>query len=270
VIPLADSLAVAYAAAGEVEAVAVAGSTAAGSADARSDLDLYVYLEGELSLELRRAVAGPLAERLELDNRSFEPGDEWVDPVSGCRVDVMFRATAWIEEQLDRVLVHHRASLGYTTCLWHNVLHSRPLFDRGGWFGRLKGRADVPYPEALRRAVVAANFPLLRSTLSSFAHQAEVASGRGDRVAVNHRVAALLASFFDVLFALNRQTHPGEKRLLPAVRSCPIVPHRLEAQVERLLRAVTSPPAELRAAVDDLVDGLEPLLDAEGLRSERP
>jgi hypothetical protein len=42
-------------------------------------------------------------------------------------------------------------------------------------------------------------------------------------------VVALFASYFDIIFAFNRQLHPGEKRLLEsAVANCTNVPDRME------------------------------------------
>jgi predicted nucleotidyltransferase len=120
-----------------VLAVALSGSRGAGSNDDESDFDLYVYAASELPLDFRRAIAGPDAE---IDNRYWEPGDEWIDETSGARIDVMYRSPAWIEDQLDRVLVRHAASIGYSTCFWYNVLHSEPLFDPRGWYAGLQAR----------------------------------------------------------------------------------------------------------------------------------
>lgn len=262
-----------YAAIPGVEAVALAGSLAAGAADERSDLDLYVYAREPLDLEARGAVArasagagGAGAPRLEVGNDYFEPGDEWLDGPSGRHLDVMFRTPAWIEAELDRVLVRCQARVGYSTCFWWTVLHSEPLFDRSGWYAALRRRATVPYPEALRRAVVARNHPLLRRTLSSYLAQIEQAVARRDAPSVNHRVAALLASAFDVLFALNRVPHPGEKRLLARAEAlCRLRPPRLGEQVAALLAAAAPPSHEVLLRAAELLDGLDALLAAEGL-----
>ncbi len=260
---LAGRLAERYAALPGVEAVALAGSQATGLAGPGSDVDLYVYAEVEPTLADRAAVAeGALG--LELGNRRFEPGDEWIDGPTGIAVDVMFRTPAWIEADLERVLVRHQAWVGWSTALWHSVREAVPLFDRRGWWAGLQARAAAPYPEPLRRAVVAMNHPLLRSTQSSYRHQLVRAAARGDRVAVNHRSAALLASAFDLLFAVNRATHPGEKRLLEqARRRCPRRPAALEPLVQGLLAAVPGGPVE--AAVDALCDPLDGLLREEEL-----
>lgn len=265
-----------YAALPAVEAVALAGSLAAGAADERSDLDLYVYAPAPLDLGARAAVARAAAPgeagppRLEIGNDAFEPGDEWLDGGSGLHLDVMFRSPAWIEAELDRVLSRFQARAGYSTCFWWNVLRSEPLFDRSGWYAALRRRADVPYPEPLRRAVVARNHPLLRGALSSYLAQIERAAARGDACGVNHRVAALLASAFDVLFALNRVPHPGEKRLLAwAEALCPLRPPRLGEEVTALLRAAAPPGHEVVARAAALLDPLDELLAAEGLLPPR-
>lgn len=254
---LARRLAAAYGALPGVVAVARAGSRESGVADAASDLDLYVYADDEPSLADRAAIAGPGAE---LGNRFFEPGDEWIDAATGVAVDVMFRTPRWIADQLDRVLVRHEASVGYSTCFWHNVLHSAPLWDPRGVYAALRERAAAPYPEPLRRAIVARNHPLLRANQSSYAVQLARAAARGDRVAVNHRAAAFLASYFDVLFAVNRLPHPGEKRLVALAEArCTRRPPDLGAAIAALLAAV--PAGDPSPHVTALCDALDRLLE---------
>jgi hypothetical protein len=262
---LARRLAERYGSLTTVEAVAVGGSRAAGDgrvSDGGSDLDLYVYARGEVPASFRASIAREGGQKVQLDNRFFEPGDEWVDQATGVHVDVMFRTPAWIKEQLDRVLVRHEASIGYSTCVWHNVREAIPLHDRAGFYAALAARARAPYPEPLRRAVVARNLPLLRRTLSSFLRQLERALVRGDAVAVNHRAAAFLASAFDALFAMNRVLHPGEKRLVAyAEASCALLP----PDFRDLAVGVARGGSDVVAPADALARGLEELAAGEGL-----
>lgn len=236
----------------QVVAVAMGGSRGAGFDDAGSDVDLYVYALGEVSLEFRRELGGAGAE---IANRFWEPGDEWVDAASGLHFDIMYRSPAWIEDQLDRVLVRQEASLGYTTCFWYNIIHSETIVDQQGWYRTLQQRVRVPYPELLRRAIVEKNLPVLRRNRSSYRMQIARALERNDLVCRQHRVAALLASVFDIVFALERKPHPGEKRLLD---------HVTQALAE-LVRRVIKADADLLERVDALLDAVEERIEAEGL-----
>jgi catechol 2,3-dioxygenase-like lactoylglutathione lyase family enzyme/predicted nucleotidyltransferase len=236
----------------QVVALAMGGSRGAGFEDALSDVDLYVYTLGEVSLEVRRELGGVGAE---IANRFWEPGDEWLDRASGLHFDIMYRAPSWIEDQLDRVLVRQEASLGYTTCFWYNILHSQAIFDPRGWYASLQQRARVPYPEGLRRAIVAKNLPVLRRNRSSYRAQIARALERDDLVSRQHRVTALLASVFDIAFALERQPHPGEKRL----------PNHLPKALAELVRAVIQAGTNLLESIDSLLDALEARIEAEGL-----
>jgi hypothetical protein len=264
---LLEEITAEFAALPEVRALVLGGSQGGKLADDGSDIDLYVYAEPEPHEGWRAGLAKRFGERASIGNRFWEPGDEWVAARTGIIVDIMYRTPAWIEAQLDRVLLRHEASVGYSTCFVHNVLHSKPLLDRNEWFAGLMAQASQPYPEPLRRAIIAKNHPILRSTLSSYVHQIALALAREDHVSVNHRITVLLASYFDILFAVNRLPHPGEKRLIACVSAnCPKRPPHFQRQVHELLLAVA--PAgrkDVFEKVNDLLDGLDALQVAEGL-----
>ncbi len=277
--PLAKAIAAKFGDLPQVVAVALSGSRTTGASNATSDYDFYIYVQDHIPVAIRKAMLLPshpantneFAERIELDNQFWEPGDEWIDPSSGCGVDVMYRTPHWIEEQLERVLVNHQASVGYSTCFWWNVLTSVALYDQKGWFKQLQEKANQPYPEPLRRAIIAKNYPVLRRNISSYTHQLEVAISRGDGVSVIHRTAALLSSYFDIIFAVNSVPHPGEKRLVEWVKKlCSKVPDGMEEQIRAINDSIplSSSNQNLLAHLNALIDGLEQLLIAEGLTTE--
>lgn len=143
----------------------------------------------------------------------------------------------WIERELARVLDSHEASLSYSTSLWENVRSLRALFDRTGWYRKLKLKAVRPYPRELARSIVEKNYRLFCATHSAFQKQILKTASRNDSVSVNHRTTAFLACYFDVLFALNRVPHPGEKRLLDLSGFLEPVPSALRDDAHTLMSA---------------------------------
>ncbi|RPI91801.1 MAG: DUF4037 domain-containing protein, partial [Chloroflexi bacterium] len=250
----------------QVAAVALAASVMTGGSDARSDFDIYVYTRAAIPADARAQIARDLADPnkpIEIDNPYWGTEDAWTERTSGVKADLIYWSPDFIEDQTERVLVRHEAWVGYSTCFWYTLLHSTPYYDPQGWFAGLRQRADQPYPDALRRDVVRKNYPVLRRAIPSYRAQIDLAIQRQDRISLNHRIAALLASYFDVLFAVNCAPNPGEKRLIQRVRQfCPVVPDGWEPQIDALLCSVAQPWASADGLdrVDALVDGLERVL----------
>jgi predicted nucleotidyltransferase len=249
----------------EVAAIALGGSRTSSHIDAASDYDLYVYLDGEIPLDVRRELAARFDSDAEIGNAWFGPGDEWADQSSAVSIDLMYWERAGFERQLCDVIEGYHPSIGYSTAFWHTVRHSIPIFDRDGWFAGLLTLAATPYPEPLRRAIVAFNHPLLRATTSSYRHQIELAIARDDPVSVQHRLTALLASVFDIVFAVNQTLHPGEKRLLEHIEGLEHGAH-LGPRIRALIRASTDPVrGDLLPAIEALRDDLDATIRDAGL-----
>ena len=263
---LAHKIAAKFSACPQVVAIALSGSKSSNLSDDLSDFDFYVYIESEIPLDTRTNIAREFATYTEINNSFWEPGDEWIDSNSSCGVDIMYRTPNWIEAQLDKVLVLHQASVGYSTCFWWNVLTSQSLYDKNGWFRQLQEKAKQPYPEQLRQAIIAKNYPILRKNISSYTHQLELAIIRRDFVSINHRITALLASYFDIIFAVNYVPHPGEKRLIDfAKKLCKKLPNNLEEYVNNVASTSGNSNHDLIHCVHSLIDSLDELLIAKEL-----
>jgi predicted nucleotidyltransferase len=264
---VAERVAARFAQLPDVEAVAIGGSQASGAASALSDIDIYIYSHAEIPRDVRTDIGAEFSDHVEVIDY-WGPGNEWDDRETGVHVDAVFWTVGWIEDQIDRTLVRHEAWTGYTTSFWHTIKISKIVYDRRGWFTRLQQTANQPYPEALVKAIMDTNWPLLRTAFPAYLHQLEKAAARHDLVSLNHRAAALLASYFDILFAVNRLPHPGEKRLIYlAERHCTRLPVNMRADIEAFLRATVDTSLSISDAGNALIDHLESLLIQEGLIS---
>jgi hypothetical protein len=140
------------------------------------------------------------------------------------------------------------------------------LYDRDGWLGALKTRVSQSYPTALRDAILVKNYPVLRNAHSAYLHQIASAPKRGDFVSVNHRVAALLASYFDIVIAVNLLAHPGEKRLVKFVEEhCPSKPEGFSEGIAALLASIPRGGNEVVQRVNALLDAQDTWLLRLGL-----
>lgn len=217
----------------EAEALALSGSKGQGDLiqDQLSDFDLYVYSSIPVPLEKRRKVLEPLFVKSSLGNSIYEETDNGV--TSEGLFDIMYRSFDWIENEIRDVWHSHNARTGYTTCFVFNLQHSEILFDRNGRLTDLRNEIMTPYPDALAHNIISKNWPLIDPKEEDLLlAQINYAIKRGDRNSIIHRTATYFASYFDILFAVNRQPHPGEKKLVPYARKlCRILPDHFEHDI---------------------------------------
>lgn len=197
----------------EIEAVALSGSATSLIQDESSDYDIYIYYSSPVDKEKRKEILSSFG-RCSISCSFFEEGDELVPP-DDRSCDLMYRDMEWIKGQIEDVWVKHNARLGYTTCFIFNVKNSRILFDRNGRLAELKAICSSPYPARLKENIIRNNLLIIDGPSEfPYLEQLEVAVKRRDLVSMNHRTAAILASCFDILFALSEELHPGEKKLM--------------------------------------------------------
>lgn len=224
-----------YANLNAVEAIGLGGSSVAKMADNNSDYDIYIYGNCEPNVQQRREIAEKFADNPEIDNHYFETGDTFRLRETKKPIDIMYRNPNFIEGNVKWVWEECNSSLGYTTCFIDNIQKTQILYDKNGWLENIKKRVSTPYPDKLAQNIIKKNFAYLKDAMFSFYDQIVSAVERNDFVSINHRCAAFLASYFDIIFAKNKVLNPGEKKLVPfALNNCKILPKDFEKDVNTL------------------------------------
>lgn len=225
----------------EIESIALAGSRSINLDDKLSDYDICVYYERPIDKEKRREVLKKYCKYMEIENTYWETEDDCILN-NGVVIEFIYRDIKGFEDLVKSVLIDGNAYNGYTTCMWDNLLNCKVLFDRNNKLTELKRKYDIPYPEKLQKNIIKKNLELLDGYIPSFSDQIKKASKRGDIVSVNHRITEFLASYFDLVFAYNKVTHPGEKRMIEnCIRKCKSLPENFEENIKLLLSNLYSP-----------------------------
>lgn len=252
----------------EVEAILLAGSAVNNTEDSLSDYDFYIYTTAEIPVAKRRELMTDFVEYMEYENTFWETEDDG-RLKSGREVEFIYRSYGWIKEAIESKLINHYADIGYTTCFWANLLNSKILFDRNARLTELKQSIDIKYPKELKLNIIKKNYPLLREQIPAYYFQIKKAIARNDLISINHRIAAFLASYFDILFAINEIPHPGEKKILKILKeNAGLLPENFEGSLEKLFRLAGEADEELLNQLDEIVDKLDLLLISADLKTE--
>lgn len=227
-----------------VRAVFVGGSRATGLADAASDTDLYALHAGPLpGADARAAALAPVADGGAVTEETAWGTEDHLH-IGGHLVEIVYLDSAGLD--LDVFYSPGVGPTGYTTAFLHTLAAGLVVADPHGELAAIRERLAT-YPEATRQRVLAQ----APRELAQYVADLAKAQARADWPGVSDRRARFQELWFDLLFAVNRRYHPGEKRLLDHLLSCPARP--ADAR-HRWTRATLAPADD--EALSGLLDAL--------------
>ena len=242
----------------DVLAIALGGSRTAKCSDIKSDYDFYVYYENIIDHEIRRKLFSNYCGYYEIGNSYWELEDNGKLSSGDC-FQIIYRNLPDFINVIANVVENHNSSNGFTTCLWHNLLNSEILFDKSGIFSKTKQRFSIPYPQKLKQNIITRNMAILSDSMESYKEQIIVSVYRKDYVNINNRISAFLASYFDIIFAVNELTNPGEKRLIEiCLHKCKVLPNHFEENIYKLLR--NNDETQIIESINDIINELKKLI----------
>ena len=86
---------------------------------------------------------------------------------------------------------------------------------------------------------------------------------KNDFISINHRIAAFIASYFDIIFAVNELLHPGEKRLVQfAEKNCKILPDNFSGNLAELAFADRNNTSAIPEVLEKIIMELRKIIPA--------
>lgn len=242
----------------EVEIIMLGGSKAINKDDELSDYDVYIYFDKYIEVEKRKRILDKYLKYYEIANKFWEEEDDGILK-NNKEIEIIYRNVEFLEEQFNNAFKEYNTSFGYSTCMIHNILTSKIIYDKNNKIQEYKTIYNY-YPEKLKRNIVLNNSKLLDDQMPSLSYQIKKAIKRNDIVSINHRVTEYLAIYFDILFAINEKFHPGEKRLLSHLESLEIKPINAEKDIEQLLNMNSKNVEEKIMQIDKISKGIDELV----------
>jgi len=242
-----------------VQSLILGGSRTTERTDEKSDYDFYVYSENGINQEIRYKILSKHCKYFEINNNYWELEDNG-QLNCGVDFDIVYRNLRQFENIVADVVENNNSYNGFTTCLWNNVLNSKIIFDKNDIFKKIQERFSIPYPQKLKENIIKRNMALLSDSIISYDKQIRKSIYRKDLVNLNNRISAFLASYFDIIFAINELPNPGEKRIMEiCLNKCKILPNIFEKNVNNLIQNINN-KLEILETINDIINELKKIL----------
>ena len=241
-----------------IDAIVLSGSKTSLINDEMSDYDIYIYSKEKVNIETRKRFAEKYASYYELGNDYFEYGDELI--INDICFDFMYRDLSFAENEIKYIWRECNSKIGYTTAFLYNIKNSKIIYDKDSKFKNLQNELNKEYPDKLKENIINKNLAVMKDKkCASFFEQIEKAIKRKDIVSVNHRVSAILSSYFDVLFALNKELHPGEKKLIKySYKLCKSLPKNFETDITNIINCGLN--ENILENINNLIENLKKII----------
>lgn len=242
----------------DIDAIVLSGSKTSLINDEMSDYDVYIYSKEKVDIETRKNFIEKYASYCEIGNDYFEHGDEFI--IDDICFDFMYRDLSFVENEINYIWKECNSKIGYTTAFLYNIKNSKIIYDKDSKFQNLQNELNKEYPNRLKENIINKNLAVMKDKkCASFFEQLEKAIKRKDIVSVNHRITAILSSYFDILFALNKELHPGEKKLIKyTYKLCKLIPENFDNDIENIINSKLN--KNILDNVDKLIENLKKII----------
>ena len=243
-----------------IQALALGGSRTTERTDEKSDYDFYLYSENGIDQDTSRKILSKHCKYFEIGNNYWELEDNG-QLNCGIDFDIIYRNSQQFVKTVADVVENYNAYNGFTTCLWHNVLNSEIIFDKDDMFKKIKERFSIPYPQKLKENIIKRNMALLSDSVISYDKQIMKSIYRKDLINLNNRISAFLASYFDIIFAVNELPNPGEKRIMEiCLNKCKVLPNGFERNVNSLIQNMNNNESKILETIKNIIYELKKIL----------
>ena len=246
-----------------VGAVVLGGSHARGRARPESDIDIGIFYEenNPFSIDSIRALAHEINDTPHPNVTDFYGWGPWVNggawlTIRGQRVDFIYRCLQHVERVI-RDAQAGRYETDYSQqppfgffgpTYMGEVEICIPLYDPEGHVNVLK-KCVSPYPENLRRAVIADYLWQAEFALAAFTRKVAI---RGDAYGTAACLTRVVNQLALALFALNGKYPINDKTVLAEISEFPYAPVEFELNVQQSLSRLGTTSEELEASVQNV------------------